>query len=259
MRLILRTGIWVLIGVAAGLGLAGLLRAQAYLNEQAELHVARLAAQQQQLAGTMTPVAALPPSSLDSETTPLATSEIGPRIDTRPPALANEAKHRDEPLKPHRPLAPTEMLGEGKKAVAIRATDVDSLVEFLVPNQRIDVVLTRQANGDPTYNELVAQGARILAIDQPTADRNSSSPSGRSVLLEVDIIDSQKLLLASQLGTLSLVLSKEGAPRLQHTRRIGVLDPTEQEIAARENRDRFTPVQVFRARATPSVYNVPRE
>jgi pilus assembly protein CpaB len=150
------------------------------------------------------------------------------------------------------------MLGEGKKAVAIRAADADSLAEFLLPNQRIDVVLTRQANGDPTYTELVAQGARILAIDQPTEDR-SSSPSGRSVMLEVDIIDAQKLLLASQLGTLSLVLSKEGEPRLQHTRRIGVLDPTEQEIAGRQNRDRFTPVQVFRARATPSVYNVPRE
>jgi pilus assembly protein CpaB len=198
---------------------------------------------------------------LDGETTPLTTSKIGPPLDIRPPALANEAKNQDEPLKPPRPLAPTEMLGEGKKAVAIRATDVDSLAEFLVPNQRIDVVLTRQANGDPTYNELVAQGARILAIDQPTEDRSSSSsgPSGRSVMLEVDIIDAQKLLLASQVGTLSVVLSKEGEPRLQHTQRIGVLDPTEQEIAGRQNRDRFTPVQVFRARATPSVYNVPRE
>jgi pilus assembly protein CpaB len=256
MHLILRTGIWVLIGIAAGLGLAGLLRAQAYLNAQAELHVAQLAAQQQASAETL--VAALLPGSLERETTPLATGEIGPPVDTRQPTLANQAKHQDEPLKPPRPLAPTEMLGEGKKAVAIRATDVDSLAEFLVPNQRIDVVMTRQANGDPTYNELVAQGARILAIDQPTEDR-SSSPSGRSVMLEVDIIDAQKLLLASQLGTLSLVLSKEGEPRLQHTRRIGVLDPTEQEIAGRQNRDRFTPVQVFRARATPSVYNVPRE
>jgi pilus assembly protein CpaB len=256
MHLILRTGIWVLIGIAAGLGVAGLLRAQAYLNAQAELHVAQLAAQQQAAAETL--VAALPPTSLDSETTPLTTSEIGPPVGTRQTTLANETKHQDEPLKPPRPLAPTEMLGEGKRAVAIRATDVDSLAEFLVPDQRIDVVLTRQANGDPTYNEFVAQGARILAIDQPTEDR-SSSPSGRSVMLEVDIIDAQKLLLASQLGTLSLVLSKEGEPRLQHTQRIGVLDPSEQEISGRQNRDRFTPVQVFRARATPSVYNVPRE
>jgi len=257
MHLILRTGIWVLIGIAAGLGVAGLLRAQAYLNAQAELHVAQLAAQQQAAAETLD--AALPPTSLDSETTPLTTSEIGPPVGTRQPTLANETNHQDEPLKPPRPLAPTEMLGEGKKAVAIRATDVDSLTEFLVPNQRIDVVMTRQANGDPTYNELVAQGARILAIDQSTEDRSSSSPSRRSVMLEVDIIDAQKLLLASQLGTLSLVLSKEGEPRLQHTQRIGVLDPTEQEISGRQNRDRFTPVQVFRARATPSVYNVPRE
>src|SRR5262245_19725730 len=256
MHLILRTGIWVLIGIAAGLGLAGLIRAQAYLNAQAELHVAQLAAQQQASAETL--VAALPPGSLERETTPLATGEIGPPVDTRQPTLANEVKHQDEPLKPPRPLAPTEMLGEGKKAVAIRATDADSLAEFLGPTQRIDVGMTRLPNGDPTYNERVAQGARILAIDQPTEDR-SSSPSGRSVMLEVDIIDAQKLLLASQLGTLSLVLSKEGEPRLQHTRRIGVLDPSEQEIAGRQNRDRFTPVQVFRARATPSVYNVPRE
>lgn len=50
-----------------------------------------------------------------------------------------------------------------------------------------------------------------------------------------------------------------GEPRLQHTRRIGVADLDEAEIAHQQNKGRVVPIQVIRAGAKPSVYLVPRE
>ena len=50
-----------------------------------------------------------------------------------------------------------------------------------------------------------------------------------------------------------------GEPRLQHTRRIGVSDLDEAEIAHQQNKGRVVPIQVIRAGAKPSVYMVPRE
>jgi pilus assembly protein CpaB len=128
-----------------------------------------------------------------------------------------------------------------------------------VPGQPVDVVLTRQREGSSVYNEVVAQDARMLATDRLPADRGGSPSDTRSVVVEVDITDAQKLLLASQVGTLSLVLRNAGEPRLRDTRRIGVSDLAETEIAHQQNKGRVVPIQVFRSGAKPSVYIVPRE
>jgi pilus assembly protein CpaB len=275
MRWIVSVGTLMLIGLAVGLGLGGLFRVQAYLNRQAELHFEA----QKGLLPTKVSVTERRLRSPDHEPAQAVAGEIARPVDT--PAAgdaaaisditgsternalaalqANEANRTTELTRPHQPVTPRAILGEGKKAVAIRVTNVESIAGFLVPDQPVDVVLTRQREGSSVYNEVVAQDARMLATDRLSADRSDSPLDTRSVVVEVDITDAQKLLLASQVGTLSLVLRNAGEPRLRHTRRIGVSDLAETEIAPQQNKGRVVPIQVFRSGAKPSVYIVPRE
>jgi pilus assembly protein CpaB len=267
MRWIVSVGTLMLVGLVVGLGLGGLFRVQAYLNQQAELHFEA----QKGLLATR-------PRSPHSEPTQAVAGEIARPRDTAAPGdaapisdvtgsterkaiaaiQANEANRTPE-LKRHQPVMPRAILREGKKAIAIRVTNVESIAGFLVPDQPVDVVLTRQREGSSVSNEVVAQDARMLATDRLPADRGDSPLDTRSVVVEVDITDAQKLLLASQVGTLSLVLRNAGEPRLRHTRRIGVSDLAETEIAHPQNKGRVVPIQVFRSGAKPSVYIVPRE
>src|SRR5262249_15419189 len=86
------------------------------------------------------------------------------------------------------------------------------------------------------------------------------SPSDvRSVVLEVDGTDAQKLLLASQVGTLSLVLRNAGEPRLQNTRRIGVSDLVETENAQPEGKASVVSLRVVRIGSKASGCMVPKE
>src|SRR5262245_15248273 len=188
MRWIVSVGTMVLIGVAVGLGLAGVYRAQAYLNHRAELHFEA----QKGLFATKTSVSARAPHGLDSEPVQSAMGEIDrsadmavpddaaaiPRItgstERNTPAVIQgnwESRATDLP-RPHQPVSPRAILGEGKKAVAIRIANVESIAGFLVPDQPVDVVLTRQLEGNSLYNEVVAQNARMLATDRLADDRN---------------------------------------------------------------------------------------
>jgi pilus assembly protein CpaB len=273
MRWIVSVGTLALIGLAVGLGLGGLLRAQAYLNHRAELHFEA----QKGLPAAKIGVTESRPRS--SEAAQSMAGEIDRRVDTPGPGdataipnmtrgaernslaamQANEANRTTELTRTHQPVTPRAILGEGKKAVAIRVTNAESIAGFLVPDQPVDVVLTRRLEGGPVFNEVVTQDARILAPDRFAADRNDSPPDARSVMLEVEITEAQKLLLASQVGTLSLVLRNAGEPRSRHTRRIGVSDLAETGPPHQQNKGRVVSIQVNRIGAKSSVYVVPRE
>jgi pilus assembly protein CpaB len=273
MRWIVSVGTLALIGLAVGLALGGLFRVQAYLNHRAELHFEA----QKGLPPTKVGATEHTPRSLDGGPMQSVAGEIerpapapaGPAAipditgsaerNTVAAIRANEASPTTEVTKPQQPVMPRAILGEGKKAVAIRVANVESIAGFLGSEQPVDVVLTRTLASGQVVNEVVAQDARMLAPDRLTTDRNDSPSDTRSVVLEVEITEAQKLLLASQVGTLSLVLRNAGEPRLQHTRRIGVPDLAETEVARQQNKERVVPIRVNRGGAASSVYIVPRE
>jgi pilus assembly protein CpaB len=286
MRWIVSVGTLMLIGLAVGLGLGGLFRVQAYLNHQAELHFEA----QKGLPATEISVADRWLRSPGSdEPAPAVAGEINRPTDTpasggvarggataipditgsteRNPLGAiqgNEANRVSEPMRPQPPVMPKAILGEGKKAVAIRVANVESIAGFLVPGQPVDVVLTRQLEGNAVSNGVVTQDARLLATDRLPTDRNDGPSDARSVVVEVDLTEAQKLVLASQVGTLSLVLRNAGEPRSQPTHRIGVSDLgvpdiAETGIAQQQNKGGFVSVRVNRIGAEPSVHVVPRE
>jgi pilus assembly protein CpaB len=56
------------------------------------------------------------------------------------------------------------IVGEGMKAVSVRVNDVEGVGGFVLPGDRVDVVLTRQLEKGNATTEVVLQNARVLAV-----------------------------------------------------------------------------------------------
>ena len=98
----------------------------------------------------------------------------------------------------------------GMKAVTIRVNDVEGVGGFVLPGDHVDIVLTRQVEKGNATTQVVLQNTRVLAVDQTADERAAKATVAKSVTLEVDTVDAQKLWLASSVGSLSLLLRKAG-------------------------------------------------
>jgi pilus assembly protein CpaB len=147
----------------------------------------------------------------------------------------------------------------GMKAVTVRVNDVEGVGGFVLPGDRVDVVLTRQLDNKGATTEVVLQNARVLAVDQSADERTAKAAVAKAVTLEVDTTGAQKISLASSVGTLSLMLRKAGETASEKTRKITLSDLSNPESADPEERDgTVTTVTVTRA-ASRQDYAVPVE
>ncbi|MFU8881693.1 MAG: Flp pilus assembly protein CpaB [Rhodobacterales bacterium] len=99
-------------------------------------------------------------------------------------------------------------ISPGMKAVSIGVNDVLGVAGFVLPGDRVDVMLTRTMGNDRSnaFVDVLLQGVRVVAIDQ-TADDTRDQPSVvRTVTFEVTTEEAQKLTLGATIGTLSLAL-----------------------------------------------------
>jgi pilus assembly protein CpaB len=146
----------------------------------------------------------------------------------------------------------------GMKAVTIRVNDIEGVGGFVLPGDRVDVVMTRQLDKGSASNEVVLQHVRVLAIDQH-ADTRSDKPSiAKAVTLEVDTIDAQKVWLAASVGNLSLLLRKAGEVAAEKTRRVTLKDLLGEVIPELKSDGEGTRVVVTRG-SQKQEYNVPQE
>src|SRR5687767_5151037 len=114
----------------------------------------------------------------------------------------------------------------GKKAVTIRVNDVLGVAGFVLPGDRVDIMLTRggrNGKGNP-YVDVLLQGVKVLAIDQLADERSDDPQVVRAVTLEVDTEQAQKLTLAANVGQLSLALRNVAEDEGELTRRITMSD-----------------------------------
>ena len=96
----------------------------------------------------------------------------------------------------------------GMRAISIRVDDVVGVAGFVLPGDRVDVMLTRRANAatNSLVNEVILQNIAVLGINQ-TADQAADQPIvARTATVEVTPEQAQKLVLAQQAGNLSLAL-----------------------------------------------------
>jgi len=108
-------------------------------------------------------------------------------------------------------------LEPGMRAMAIRVTVETAAGGFILPGDRVDVLLTRETNlsnvgaqeGDRSKfaSSTVMQNVKVLAIDQSTrAGDDEQAVVGATATLEVGPRDAEALALAKSEGELSLVL-----------------------------------------------------
>ncbi len=108
-------------------------------------------------------------------------------------------------------------LEPGMRAMAIRVTVETAAGGFILPGDRVDVVLTRETNlgnlgaseGDRSKftSATVMQNIKVLAIDQSTrAGDDEQTVIGATATLEVGPRDAEALALAKSEGELSLIL-----------------------------------------------------
>ena len=108
-------------------------------------------------------------------------------------------------------------LEPGMRAMAIRVTVETAAGGFILPGDRVDVVLTRETNvsnagtadGDRAKftSATVMQNLKVLAIDQSTrAGDEEQAVIGATATLEVGPRDAEALALAKSEGELSLIL-----------------------------------------------------
>ena len=146
----------------------------------------------------------------------------------------------------------------GMKAVTIRVNDVEGVGGFVLPGDHVDVVLTRQIDKGSATTQVVLQNTRVLAVDQIADERAAKATVAKSVTLEVDTVEAQKLWLASSVGSLSLLLRKAGETAEVKTRKVTLQDLGTNEPVNSDKGTTTTTVVVTRA-AAKQEYTVPAE
>jgi pilus assembly protein CpaB len=121
----------------------------------------------------------------------------------------NEPVLRTKITAPGQRAALSSVLDPGKRAVTVRVDDVRGVAGFIQPGDRVDVVLIRteaESRSKEGYSDVILQSAKVLAIDQITGERTEQPTIAKAVTLEVGAEEAQKILLATNVGRLSLIL-----------------------------------------------------
>lgn len=267
----------VMVAFAVVFGLLAVFIAQAWLNGQAERRLRSLEAQKKPVATNTIVVAAQRlPFGLELAREHLRevpwSAEAMPQGSYKNIGELLSAGKRIvlSPVEPNEPVLSVKMtgpgqratlsaiVGDGMKAVSVRVNDVEGVGGFVLPGDRVDVVLTRQLEKGNATTEVVLQNARVLAVDQSADDRASKAAVAKAVTLEVDTVGAQKIWLAASVGSLSLLLRKAGEVSAEPTRRVTLDDLSKPERMSPEKSTSTTSVSVQRGGQRQS-YEVPVE
>jgi pilus assembly protein CpaB len=104
------------------------------------------------------------------------------------------------------------LLPDGMRATSVRINDVSGVAGFVTPNDSVDVLITRTMSGanGQQVTDLLLKNKKVLAIGQDAKGQDGQPVVAQTATLEVDPLEAQKLALAQQVGSLSLVLRKPG-------------------------------------------------
>ena len=124
---------------------------------------------------------------------------------------------------------------EGKRAVTVRVDDVRGVAGFVLPGDRVDVILIRTVPGSGSQenvSDVLLQHVKVLAVDQLVNERQETPTIAKAVTLELDTDQAQKVLLATNVGKLSLILRQAGEANPAPTERVTESDLTREKPVA---------------------------
>jgi pilus assembly protein CpaB len=118
------------------------------------------------------------------------------------------------------------VMEDGKRAVTVRVDDVRGVAGFILPGDFVDIVMIADevSNKRQSYSDILLEHVKVLAIDQIASEAEDKPTVARAVTLEVTKEQAQKILLASNVGKLSLILSRPVQSSRDPNRRIGEQD-----------------------------------
>lgn len=126
------------------------------------------------------------------------------------------------------------LIAPGMRASTIRVNDVNGVAGFVLPGDRVDIMFTRAADLNSTgrtnkrsnnlQTEILLQNMKVLAIDQDANEDRDKPSVSKSVTLEVTPVQVQKLILAGQMGKLSLSLRNVNTVDAEEVRTIRAHD-----------------------------------
>ena len=266
-----------MIGFAVVFGLLAVFIAQIWLNNQADMRAKSMRTNNKPIA-TQTIVVAKKPLRFGTELSAAVLKET-PWPDQALPAgafhkisevLSSGRRVVLTAIEANEPVLAVKITGAGEratlsalvrkgmKAVTIRVNDVEGVGGFVLPGDRVDVVLTRQIAKGSASTEVVLQDTRVLAVDQIADDRTAKAAVAKSVTLEVTTVQAQKLWLAASVGNLSLLLRKAGETARVNTRKVTLKDLESSGPITSEKAATTTTVVVTRPKSKED-YTVPVE
>jgi len=150
------------------------------------------------------PETAVNPTFIDKTTRPEAAEEL---VGTVVRSLFVEG----EPIRNGKLARPesgfmSAILPSGMRAVAVRVSAASTAGGFILPNDRVDIILTREQEGGAISQTLLSN-IRILAIDQTVQEQDGERVVvGKTATLELDPSQVEILTSAQASGDLSLAL-----------------------------------------------------
>src|SRR5512138_1955302 len=131
----------------------------------------------------------------------------------RSPFIAGEPIREQKLVKADGSGFMAAILPQGYRAVSTEISPETGAGGFILPNDRVDVLLTRReknpekGGADIVTSEIILSNVRVLAIDQaPKEQEGKNAVVGRTTTLELKPEQAETLARSRQMGTLSLAL-----------------------------------------------------
>ncbi|WP_026986132.1 Flp pilus assembly protein CpaB [Fodinicurvata fenggangensis] len=102
------------------------------------------------------------------------------------------------------------VLEPGMRAISVNVNTASGNAGFVLPGDQVDLILTHRVengeNGDThLVSETLQSGLRVLAVDQ-SLDNDRTAQPAKTMTIEVDRRQAEHIILAEQLGQLTVVL-----------------------------------------------------
>jgi pilus assembly protein CpaB len=143
---------------------------------------------------------------------PDATTQLAGSI-ARSPFIAGEPIREPKLVRANGSGFMAAILPTGMRAISTEISPETGAGGFILPNDRVDVILSKReknadhSNADSVNSETILGNVRVLAVDQTIEEKNGQKVVvGKTATLELKPEQAETLARSRQMGTLSLAL-----------------------------------------------------
>lgn len=98
------------------------------------------------------------------------------------------------------------LIASEKRAISVRVDDVVGVAGFLLPGNRVDVLVAKTTHNNDAQAETILYDLRVLAVDQTASTDKTQPVVVRAVTLEMTSEEAEKLVKGQSEGRLQLAL-----------------------------------------------------